>query len=63
MSTTRTAYATAADLARTYRVPLGTIYRWASLDQWRRTDPRHRPVRYHPEDADSSYVKHRELTG
>lgn len=52
--------ATARDLASLYSVPIGTIYRWASLDDWRRTDPKHRPVKYNRQDADNSYHKHRE---
>jgi len=45
-------YVTARDLARLFRVPVGTIYRWASEDQWRRT--RYRPIRYHIDDASES---------
>jgi hypothetical protein len=52
-------YVTARDLARLLRVPLGTIYRWASEDGWRRT--RYRPIRYHMDDAVNS-KRARELT-
>jgi hypothetical protein len=52
-------YATAADLARIYRVALGTIYRWASEDGWKRTPVR--PIRYHRGDAQRSYDR-RKLT-
>ncbi|NJP24441.1 hypothetical protein FLW53_09515 [Microbispora sp. SCL1-1] len=51
--------ATAPDLARMYGVPIGTIYRWASIDGWERTSPRHRPVRYRRGDADKSYFDRR----
>ncbi|HEU4751520.1 MAG TPA: hypothetical protein VFU47_00330 [Armatimonadota bacterium] len=51
--------ATADDLSAMYSVPVGTIYRWASLDRWRRT--RYvRPIRYDMADADTSYQKYRE---
>jgi uncharacterized protein YjcR len=49
--------ATAEDLARTYGVAVGTIYRWASEDGWRRSDPRRRPVTYNRDDAEESYGK------
>lgn len=45
-------YVTARALAQMFRVPLGTIYRWASEDRWRRT--RYRPIRYHIDDASES---------
>ncbi|GGV34120.1 hypothetical protein GCM10010182_67470 [Actinomadura cremea] len=48
-------YATATDLARIYGVALGTIYRWASQDQWDRT--RYRPIRYRHSDAERSYLR------
>ncbi|SRR6266566_1611254 len=51
-------HATAADLAHIYRVPIGTIYRWASEDQWRRTRTAH-PVRYNAHDAQASYDRRR----
>jgi hypothetical protein len=57
---TRTPYGTAGYYARIYHVPLGTIYRWASTDGWRRTPAARRPVRYHPDDADRSYQRYRE---
>ncbi|MFI9558856.1 HNH endonuclease signature motif containing protein [Nonomuraea endophytica] len=55
MSTTP--FETARFYALIYRVPVGTIYRWASEDGWRRTDPARRPVRYHPDDVDQSFVR------
>lgn len=50
-----TPWATAADLARAYGVKPGTIYAWASQDNWRRTT--RRPKRYAWEDAQSSYER------
>jgi hypothetical protein len=47
------AYATARDLSHLYRVPLGTVYYWASADRWRRTTGR--PKGYHRSDAQRSY--------
>lgn len=47
--------ATASDLAHLYDIPVGTIYRWASLDGWRRSDPKRRPVTYNRDDAEKSY--------
>lgn len=47
-----------AELARIYRVPVGTIYRWASEDRWRRVR-RGRAVRYHGADAQNSYDQRR----
>lgn len=55
------AMTTAADLARLFRVAIGTVYCWASEDDWRRSDPRVRPVRYHLEDARRSYESRRRL--
>ena len=46
-------YLTASDLARIYRVELGTIYSWASRDNWRRTGTW--PRRYHVDDAQASH--------
>jgi hypothetical protein len=52
------ATATAQDLAHIYSVPLGTIWRWASLDRWGRTKYA-RPVRYSWADADASFRRYR----
>ena len=52
MSTRSRDYGTARDIARIYDVPLGTVYRWASEDQWRRTT--NRPTRYHWDDVEAS---------
>ena len=49
---------TAADLARLWRIPLPTIWRWASEDQWPRT--RTRPVRYDPDAAQASLDRRRD---
>lgn len=51
-------YLTASDLSRIYHVALGTIYSWASRDNWRRTDTW--PRRYHWEDAQASYDRRHE---
>lgn len=50
-------YGTARDIARIYGVPLGTVYRWASEDRWRRTE--RRPVRYHWDDVEKSREQRR----
>lgn len=47
-------YFTAADLAHIFHLSTGSIYRMASQDHWRRT--RYRPVRYHMDDARTSYT-------
>ena len=47
------AWATAADLARIYRVRRGTIYAWASQDHWRRRGTR--PKKYAWDDAQATY--------
>ena len=48
---------TAPDLAALWRVPVGTVRRWASEDRWPRTVTR--PVRYDPEYAQDSYDRRR----
>jgi uncharacterized protein YjcR len=63
VSTASTKYATAADLAALYGVPVGTIYRWASTHHWDRTDPQRRPVKYNRDHADQTYHQHHQLTG
>lgn len=44
---------TADQLARLWRVPVGTVWRWASEDRWPRT--RSRPTRYDPEAAQAGH--------
>ena len=46
-------YLTANEVATIYRRPLGTIYRLASQDQWRRCN-RRRPTLYLAADVDAS---------
>lgn len=53
--------ATAGDLATYYSVPLGTVYRWASVDRWRRTRYAY-PIRYNWADADASFHRYRTAT-
>ena len=50
-------YETAAGLARLYRIPRGTIYYWAHVDEWRRLPGR--PVGYLRADAQASYDRRR----
>lgn len=47
---------TAADLARIFRVPLGTIYRWAHEDGWKRHGW---PRVYDMDDVQESYDRRR----
>lgn len=47
-------YVTAAETASTWRLPLGTVWRLASTEEWRRTDDGHRPVLYLAEDVDTT---------
>lgn len=49
--------ATAAVIASVLHVPIGTIHRWASEDQWRRIPGR--PTRYSYTDASASYTRRR----
>lgn len=48
---------TAAQLSNLFGVPVGTIYRWASEDNWPRTSRRHRPVRYDSTAAEASMTR------
>ncbi|WP_395109796.1 hypothetical protein [Actinomadura sp. SCN-SB] len=48
-------HATAREIARFYRIPLATVYRWASEDTWPRTG--RNPVRYSWDAADTSYAR------
>jgi hypothetical protein len=51
-------WTSARDLARIFRVPLGTIHRWANEDDWPRVG-RGRFVAYHHERAFESWKKRR----
>lgn len=51
------AWLTSAQLSELLRVPLGSVWRWASEDDWRRVDGR--PKRYHLDDAQASYEARR----
>lgn len=50
-------YVTIGFIAHMFKVPIRTLYRWASQDQWDRTSPRHYPVRYRYADACDSAIK------
>jgi hypothetical protein len=47
----------ARDLAAVYRIPLGTVYGWASTDHWQRTTTW--PRKYSLGDAQASYERRR----
>jgi hypothetical protein len=42
---------TATEVAAAYRLPLGTVWRLASTDRWRRSEDGRRPVLYRAEDV------------
>ncbi len=44
-------YITAADIADIAKRPISTVYRWASIHQWRRSADGRRPVLYNAEDV------------
>jgi hypothetical protein len=48
---------TAFDIAAVLRVPVHTVWRWASEDEWRRSDLRIRPILYRTDDAWASYQR------
>jgi len=48
---------TYAQLSQLLIVPIGTLKRWASEDDWRRLDSR--PTRYHLDDAQQTFDAHR----
>lgn len=52
---------TGPQLAALWRVPLGTVRYWASVDHWPRTHTR--PTRYDPEAAQASYERRRHGNG
>lgn len=45
-----------AEIARLFKVPVGTVRRWAHEDRWARTA---RPVRYRLLDAQASLARRR----
>lgn len=47
-------YLTAREIADLIRRPVGTIYRWASVYGWRRSDDSRRPVLYLAEDVEKT---------
>jgi hypothetical protein len=48
---------TAAEVSAIYRIPLGTVYRLASTDGWRRTVDRRWPVLYNADDVDATMTR------
>lgn len=49
---------TTAGISTLFRVPAGTVYRWASEDRWRRRGTR-RNRRWNVEDAQESHDRRR----
>lgn len=45
---------TAAEVSSVYRVPLGTVYRLASTEKWRRSDDGRWPVLYNGDDVEAT---------
>jgi hypothetical protein len=45
---------TAAEIARYWKRPLGTVYRLAHVHRWRRVHDRMRPVLYNADDVDAT---------
>ena len=54
---------TAAEIAHIWRRPLGTVYRLASADNWRRTSDRQRPVLYAADDVEATMERLAEASG
>lgn len=50
-------YLTAQEIAALYRRPLGTVYRLASSDRWRRVPGNRRPVLYACEDVEITFTR------
>jgi hypothetical protein len=48
---------TATEVAAAYRLPLGTVYRLASEDDWGRTLDGRRPVLYRAEDVEGTMTR------
>lgn len=55
----RPVYLTSGDLALLWKIPAGTVRRWASEDNWRRTHTR--PVRFDVADAQAGYDRRRSV--
>ncbi len=53
----RDGWLTAKEASRRYNRPVGTIQRWASLHQWRRTRDGQRPTLYHPDDIRDTFAR------
>lgn len=47
-------YFTAAEIAHTWRRPVGTVHRLASEHHWRRTNDRRRPALYNADDVEAT---------
>lgn len=47
-------YLTVREIAKLWRRPAGTVRRLASLDKWRRTEDRKRPVLYLTADVEET---------
>jgi hypothetical protein len=50
-------YLTAQEIAALYRRPVGTVYRLASADRWRRIPDNRRPVLYRCEDVETTFTR------
>lgn len=48
-------YLTAHEIASLYRRPVGTVYRLASENHWRRVPDKRRPVLYNSEDVEATF--------
>jgi len=50
-------YLTAAEVATLYRRPIGTVYRIASTDRWRRSGDGRKPTLYDATDVNASMAR------
>lgn len=50
-------YYTANEIAGMYRKPLGTIWRLAATDHWRRSDDGKRPALYLADDVEATMAR------
>lgn len=48
---------TAAEVSSVYRVPLGTVYRLASTEKWRKSVDGRWPVLYSGDDVEATMVR------